>query len=260
MMGRGEVVSPSQEERFMSTVPRPARARNGLATVAGRITLVTDRFELVIPPDIRQIDQFRVWASDEEFPEHVRVTFDNGEVILDMSNEEINTHVALKGSIYATLFVLVTQLKLGKIYPDGVLLVNEEGKVSNNPDAVFLSRDAIESRRVRLVPRKGAEHLYRELEGTPDWVLEVVSDSSVKKDTVRLREGYHRAGIPEYWLVDGRGEELLFQILNYRKSGYVASPSRDGWLRSKVFGRSFRLERALDDFGLWEYKLHVRDE
>ena len=244
----------------MSAVPRPARARQAITTVPGRITLLTDRFELVIPPDLRDFDQFRAWASDEDFPERVRVTFDNGEVILDMSNEEINAHVALKTQIIIDLGSLLGRLKLGKFYGDGVLWVNEEGQVSNNPDAVFLSREAIETRRVRLVPRKGVEHLYRELEGTPDWVLEVVSDSSVHKDTVRLRDGYHRAGVPEYWLVDARGEEISFQILNHRKSGYVASPARDGWLRSKVFDRSFRLKRTMDEFGLWDYVLEIRED
>jgi Uma2 family endonuclease len=107
------------------------------------------------------------------------------------------------------------------------------------------------------VPRKGAEHTCRELEGAPDWVLEI---GSVGKDTVRLRKGYHRAGIPEYWLVDARGENILFQILHYQQSGYVASPFREGWLRSKVFERSFRLDRKMNDFRLWVYKLHVREE
>ncbi len=244
----------------MSTVPRPARSRSKPATRSGELTLITDDFQLVVPPDVRTLEGFRAWATDDEFPERVRVTFVDGEVTLDMSNEEINTHVGLKTRIISTLDFLVDQHKLGKFYGDGLLLVNVEGNVSNNPDAVFLSRESIDSRRVRLVPRKGAEHLYRELEGTPDWVLEVVSDGSVRKDTVRLREAYHRAGIPEYWLVDGRKDELSFQILQHRKNGYVVAPRRDGWQRSKVFARSFRLERSLDEFGLWEYRLHVRDE
>jgi Uma2 family endonuclease len=244
----------------MSTVPQRVSSRTAPAAQAGRLTLVTDRFQLVVPPEVRTLEGFRAWASADDFPERVRVTYLDGEVYLDMSNEEINTHVALKTRLIITLGTLVEQLKLGKFYGDGVLLVNEEGQVSNNPDAVFLARASIESRRVRLVPRKGAEHLYRELEGTPDWVLEVVSDSSVSKDTVQLRGGYHRAGIPEYWLVDARGQEVSFQILNHRKTGYAASPVRDGWQRSRVFGRSFRLERALDEFGLWEYTLHVREE
>jgi hypothetical protein len=44
------------------------------------------------------------------------------------------------------------------------------------------------------------------------------------------------------------------------RCGYVAAPKRDGWQRSKAFGRSFHLERSLDDFGLWNYKLHIREE
>ena len=32
--------------------------------------------------------------------------------------------------------------------------------------------------------------------------LEVVSSSSVRKDTVDLRDRYYKAGILEYWLVD----------------------------------------------------------
>src|SRR5256885_8764701 len=50
------------------------------------------------------------------------------------------------------------------------------------------------------------EEGYLELEGTPDMVLEVVSESSVQKDTKRLRQLYWQAGIREYWLVDARRE------------------------------------------------------
>jgi Uma2 family endonuclease len=244
----------------MSTVPSPVRSRATPGAQAGRLTLITDRFQLVVPPDVSTLEGFRAWATDDDFPERVRVTFLDGEVILDMSNEEINTHVALKTRLISALDVLVNSLKIGKFYGDSVLLTNEAGQVSNNPDALFLSRASLEARRVRLVPRKGAEHLYRELEGTPDWVLEVVSDSSVHKDTVQLRDAYHRAGIPEYWVVDARKKELSFQILLHRKTGYVAAPKRDGWQRSKTFGRSFHLERVLDDFGLWEYTLHIRED
>lgn len=245
----------------MSTAPRLDKSRQtATSDVAGRVTLITNDYELVLPPDLRDFASFREWAGADDFPERVRVTYVDGEVIIDISNEEINTHAALKTHLVGTLGSLVNQLKLGKFYGTGVLWVNEEGEVSNNPDAIFLSRDSIDNRRVRLVPRKGAEHLYRELEGTPDWVLEVVSDGSVNKDTVRLRKGYHRAGVAEYWLIDGRKEQLSFQILHHRKSGYVASPVRDGWQRSKVFGRSFRLERSMDEFGLWEYVLHVRED
>jgi Uma2 family endonuclease len=243
----------------MSTVPRLARPLDVPVVQAHPVTFVTNDWTLVIPPDAHTMEGFREWATADDFPEHVRVTYLKGEIILDMSNEEMEAHVNPKGEITRVLGNLCKQLKIGKVYIDGLLLTNLDAEVSNNPDALFFSYGSLDTRRVRPVPKRGAEHQYRELEGTPDWVLEIVSDSSVKKDLVRLREAYHRAGIPEYWIVDARGEEISFQILLRRKNGYVAAPNRDGWQHSRVFGRSFRLERILDEYGLWDYTLDVRE-
>jgi Uma2 family endonuclease len=96
-----------------------------------------------------------------------------------------------------------------------------------------------------------------ELEGTPEWVLEVVSRSSVQKDTEWLRAAYHRAGIAEYWLIDAQYDEVSFQILRRRRDRYVAVASRDGWARSTVFGRSFRLDRRKNRMERWTYALDV---
>ena len=45
---------------------------------------------------------------------------------------------------------------------------------------------------------EGKKGGYVEVEGSPDMVLEVISDSSVRKDDVLLRQGYWDAGIGEY--------------------------------------------------------------
>jgi Uma2 family endonuclease len=201
---------------------------------------------------------FRDWATSPEFPEHLRAAFINGKVYLDMSNEELEAHVAVKTEVSVVLGTIVRAEKLGKYYIDGALVSNEAAEVSNNPDASFLSRKTIQSGRARLVPREGKPGRYKEIEGTPDWVLEVISDSSVQKDTEALRTAYHAAGIPEYWLIDARGEEIVFTILLWRKAGYATASVKDGWQRSKVFGRSFRLTRRQDEFGLWEYTLEVK--
>jgi Uma2 family endonuclease len=243
----------------MSTIPKTTRRTPSAARQAGGVTFVTDGLILAVPASAFTLAGFRKWATAEDFPEQVRVTFVDGEIILDMSNEEIETHVAVKGEVSRVLLNLNRELRLGKFYPDGVLLTNEAGKVSNNPDGVFVLRESITSGRVRLVPREGKEGQYIEMEGTPDLVIEVVSLSSVGKDTDRLREAYHKAGIPEYWLIDARGEELSFQVLLRRQRRYAPAPVRDGWQRSGVLGRSLRLERRRDDLGLWEYTLAVRD-
>jgi Uma2 family endonuclease len=235
----------------------PATQRRTRTMVPPRLALAKP-FWVRVPASALTLDGFRAWATSKDFPQHVRAAFIDQEVFLEMSNEELETHVLVKGEIARVLMTLCRELKNGKFYPDGALITNKQARVSNNPDASFVARETLEAGRVQLIPRQGAEGQYIEMEGTPDWVLEVVSDSSVEKDTQTLRDAYHRAGIPEYWLVDARGEEISFQILYRRKSGYVAAADRGGWQRSRVFGRSFRLLRQRDDLDLWEYTLEVR--
>lgn len=74
-------------------------------------------------------------------------------------------------------------------------------------------------------------------------MVEIVSDSSVQKDTQRLPSAWFAVGLQEYWLADARGESLLF------------TTHRRG---EEVFGRRFRLERDRDDLNYWTYGLLVR--
>ena len=212
---------------------------------------------LHIPADATTLAGFRAWVGSDDFPEKIRTTFISGEVYLDMSQEELETHNKVKTVICSTVYFLNEKTKRGTVYTDGVLLTNEEPDVSNNPDGMFILRESIAKGRVRLVPRRREAGQYVEIEGTPDWVLEVVSVNSVRKDTQELRVAYQKARIPEYWLIDARGEEIDFQILIWHKDGYRSQTDKKGWQRSKVFGHSFRLVRRKDDLGLWEYTLEV---
>jgi Uma2 family endonuclease len=69
---------------------------------------------------------------------------------------------------------------------------------------------------------------------------------------------YHRAGIPEYWIVDARFDEISFQILRHRRDRYVPVAARDGWYRSQVFAHAFRLERRKIRMGRWAYTLAIK--
>lgn len=217
-----------------------------------------DRFGFRIPTSAMSLAGFRAWACSDDFPQHIRAAYIAGEIFIEMSNEELQTHVAVKTEISRVLSTLTRQLDEGTFYADGILISNEPASVSNNPDATFFRHDAVHAGRVRLIPRQGEQRHFIEIEGTPDWVLEVVSQSSVRKDTERLRQAYHRAGIAEYWLIDARGAEITFHILNHRKTGYSATLVREGWQRSRIFGRSFRLDRQINPAGLWVYTLHVQ--
>ena len=105
----------------------------------------------------------------------------------------------------------------------------------------------------------GAEGGYVELEGSPDMVLEVVSKSSVQKDTDILLDKYWRADVSEYWLADARGEELKFEIHQHTGDGYRLMPSADdGWISSAVFGCEFRLIQEDNGLGHPRFVLERR--
>jgi Uma2 family endonuclease len=240
----------------MATVS--TRRRRPAAKKSPPPPVTVDRESVCIPTSALTLAGFRDWAKSDEFPEHIRAAFIGQEIFIDMSKEDLDTHVAIKGEISRVLMNLNREQKLGQFFADGVLVSNEEASVSNNPDASFFTPETFRSGRVRLVPKSDKENRYVEVEGALDWVLEVISDSSVAKDTIKLRQAYHRAGISEYWLIDARGDDIDFQILYHSKDGYEAAPQQGGWQESRVFGRSFRLERQQNEFGLWEYTLRTR--
>jgi Uma2 family endonuclease len=214
--------------------------------------------EILVPPSAHTLAGFRAWAKSDEFPERGRISFIDQEIIIDMSPEELETHNKVKVEIGYTLVRVNKKRKLGEFYGDATLLTNVVANLSTEPDATFIRWETFEAKRVRLIPREGEEGQYLEVEGTPDWVLEIVSDSSVRKDNRRLRAQYHRAGIPEYWLIDARGADIAFHILVRGASDYEERVGRGGWQTSRVFSRRFRLVRRRGRLGFWEYTLQVK--
>lgn len=90
-------------------------------------------------------------------------------------------------------------------------------------------------------------------------MIEIVSDGSVVKDTQRLPEAYWRAGIPESWLADARGNELVFRIHRPGSAGYELAPSdTEGFQHSAVLKTWFRLLRRRHRTGQWTYAMEQR--
>ncbi len=220
------------------------------------VTVDAQRESVDVPAWVHDLESFRYWMRSEESPERVPVFFLQGDVWIDMSKEQLFSHVALKGEISSVLRVLTKRLRLGRLFPDGLLLTNAGADVSGNPDATFVSQESFRAGRVELI--EGVEDGFVELSGSPDMVLEVVSDSSVEKDTEVLRDLYWKAGIREYWLVDARGDRLDFQILRHTSRGYSSVRKTGGWMKSAVFGKSFRLTRETDEMGNPDFTLEVR--
>jgi len=220
------------------------------------------RCEVVIEEHVRipgwviDLESFRRWGDMDEFPEEGRIDYLQGEVWVDMSTEQVFSHNQVKEEFNRALGNLAKTERLGRYFPDGLRLTSISADLSVVPDGTFVLRKSRQSARVRLV--EGARGGFVELEGIPDMVLEIVSTSSVTKDTDRLRDLYWQAGIREYWIVDARSETLIFDILRHAPGGYVATRKQAGWLKSVVLGKSFRLTVDADELCDPEYTLAVR--
>lgn len=210
-----------------------------------------------VPATAYTYEGFRDWTLSGSFPERGRITYLDGRVYVDLTMEDLDAHNKVKTEVTRVTANINDEEDLGEVYSDGARIANPEGDVSNEPDAVFCSWETLESGRVKKVPLVSDAEQLMVLEGTPDWVVEIVSDSSVGKDKRKLRASYHRAGITEYWIIDAR-KRLEFQILIWTPSGYEAAPEQGGWQKSQIFHRQFRLTRTKNRIGHWKYQLDTR--
>jgi Uma2 family endonuclease len=210
---------------------------------------------VAIPSWVVDLDAFRRWACSDDFPQSGRYSYLNGDVWVDTSMETY-LHNQLKGEIGSGLKSFTKSNGSGTFFLDRMMLTNVQAGISTEPDGMFVLYETLRSGRAELRRQEAS----RELVGTPDMVLEIVSTTSRQKDHVVLRESYHRARVREYWLVDGLAGPVTFELLVWEPAGYVAAESRDGWTKSPVFGKSFRIAVSQNPAGLTDYTLEIRDE
>jgi Uma2 family endonuclease len=213
-----------------------------------------------VPVTAGTVAGLRDWAQSDDFPEFGKISLINGRLSLDMSPDELETHNKVRHAVDVGIAIVNDEDDLGEYFVDGALLTNTQADLGTVPDGTFVTWKTSRSGRVQFVPRRDREGQFIEIHGTPDWVLEVVSFSTVIKDTVELPVSYYRGGIGEFWLIDARGKDIDFQILVRRRGKYGRSKTREGWTYSPLFRRWFRLVRHLNREGRWNYRLENKHE
>lgn len=226
--------------------------------VSAGFVVETEVNEVLVPLEAAaSLEAFRRWSLSDDCPDAGRIDYIAGRIeVSDMSGEELFAHGTLKGKLYAAILSRVEKDDLGYVFVDSTRVASLAAALSAEPDVAVVTYDAIETGRVRLVPKAGGEAgRYVEVEGPPDLVVEVVSDSTVRKDTVRLPRAYFEAGVTEFWLVDGR-RELAFAVHARGRSAFEpVAVDADGFQPSIVLGCSVRLDRVRDRLGAWRYDL-----
>ena len=184
--------------------------------------LIEDQLEI---PAITGLADFRRWALSDNFPETGRIDYVGGHIEVDMSPEDLHTHGTAKVELVVVVGTRVRAKQLGELYTDRARISCPEADLSAEPDIVFVSNETYESGRVQLIAKaSGGSDRYIEMEGAPDLIVEIISDSSVRKDTARLPNAYWQAGVS--CIAAKRRFEVLIPILGPRVGVTKGKPKR----------------------------------
>jgi hypothetical protein len=203
-----------------------------------------------IPSWVVDLESFRHWGYPPDFPECGRLSFLDEEIWVDVSHESVYCN-QIKGAPAERLALMEER---GFYFGDGMQLTNLQARFSTGPNGMFVSEDGLEAGRARFPDGDQSQ----EVVGTPEMVLEIVTAASVRKDTVLLPRLYWQAGVREYWLVDSRAKEPKLTILRHGRTKFTSARESGGWVKSAVFGKSFRLVREAGELGLSVFRLETR--
>ena len=142
---------------------------------------------------IVETEQEKRRSFREKITENDKAEFINGEVI--MHSPAKRKHLLISGYLHNILSNYITKFDLG------VLLVEKAmvslGRNDYEPDLCFFSKEKASkfSQKTMIFP-------------APDLVIEILSESSKKRDRGIKFEDYELNKIPEYWIIDPETETI----------------------------------------------------
>jgi Uma2 family endonuclease len=157
--------------------------------------------------------------------------------------------------ILSKLYEFVVETGLGHIEPPPVRISSRSAGFTTQPDMVAIFWETVEKERVQVSKTHRGTKPMLVIDGCPDLVVEIVSEGPERN----LPHVYAPAGIPEVWIVDLRGEEPRLEIHAFHNGRYELNPrDAEGWTRSPLLDRSFRLISKYRPSGRRTYKLEDR--
>lgn len=161
------------------------------------------------------------WEDIRDFPETAgRTELVAGELIVSPIPATRHQEVCTKLGIELGLFVRDRDLGTFFSSPTHVIL---DKHVHYEPDLSFVAKE------------RGLIIAENYIEGPPDLIIEVISESNRTYDTVVKYESYERYDVSEYWLVDPREQHI--RVYSLQSSGFVPLGifSAGDRVESKVF-------------------------
>jgi Uma2 family endonuclease len=168
-------------------------------------------------------EEFLAWSDEDVHAEWVPV--DNsgmGEVILQMPPKLLHQRLVKFLSRLLDLFVHLFDLGEVALAPFEVKL--QPDRSSCEPDIFFVARENLD----RLSQER--------FNGPPDLVIEIVSESSVKRDRSDKYREYQAAGVREYWIIDPREGQQRADFFRLDDQGkyYLFATEENDRVKSQV--------------------------
>lgn len=131
-------------------------------------------------------------------PEDKRYELIEGELI--MTPSPVTRYQRISRKIEFRLEKFVTENDLGEVFyaPCDVYLDNENVV---QPDILFISKE-----RLNVIGEKN-------IQGAPDLIVEILSESSAYRDLVKKKKIYASFGVKEYWIVDPEEKTVEIYLL-----------------------------------------------
>ena len=135
-------------------------------------------------------------------PEGERWELIDGELIMAPSPKE--AHQLVQVGLGAPMHLFAREKDLGRVYfaPFDVVLSDTD---TVQPDLLFVSKE-----RLHIITADNVQ-------GAPDLVVEIRSESTARRDWTVKRELYARHGVKEYWIVDSDATTVSVLLLDDAK-------------------------------------------
>lgn len=148
-----------------------------------------------------------------ELPEGAPVELIRGELVMSPAPRTVHQVVVV---LLAEMFSVISRTA------GGITLVA--------PADVVLSDSTIVQPDLLYVAKERRSIVGNRVNGSPDLVIEVISEGSERRDRIEKFATYAEYGVPEYWIVDQAAQWIEFLIL--KDGAYVVKQPAEGRYQS----------------------------
>jgi len=135
-------------------------------------------------------------------PDEVRYELIEGELIMTPSPATRHQWISIR--LTSEIFKYVMENNLGEVFAAPYDVVFDNYNIVQ-PDILFISKE-----RLNIIGEKNVQ-------GAPDFVIEILSESTAYRDAIQKKKLYAKFGVKEYWIV--APDDKLVEIYYLRDKG-----------------------------------------